>query len=160
MSVEREHSCAIAPWCLSQTHTSFTLMMSNEGAGNFITSFPSHRQPEAVTGWGFVFKEGELLWVRAALCVTLLLPKCLCADLLSLDRFFRRNTSLHPSSDPKLSQQPGVETVSVTKTWKTSKNCWHFLQIFSKERTFQLLLRRVSLVQTGCQMEYGKKQKR
>lgn len=83
-SLEKEHSCTIAPWSFTQTHThALTLVMPNEGAGSFITSIPSHRQAEAVTGWGFVFKGGELLWVRAALCVTLLFPKCLCALLLS-----------------------------------------------------------------------------
>lgn len=39
----------------SNTHA-LTLMPSNEGTGSFITSVPSHRQAEAVTGWGIVFK--------------------------------------------------------------------------------------------------------
>lgn len=88
-ALEREHSCTIGSWSFTQTHAhALTLTMSNEGAGSFITSIPSHRQAEAVTGWGFVFKGGELLWWELPSVSPFCSPSacalfyCLCPDSL------------------------------------------------------------------------------
>jgi len=91
-------------------------MMSNEGAGSFITSIPSHGQAEAVTGWGFVFKAGELLWWELPSVSPFCSPSacvlfyCLCPDSL-----VGIHLSIHPLH-PELSQQPGVEIIYVSIT--------------------------------------------